>query len=83
MKGVYADMKEILETIILSLVEDKTAVTIEEKSDEKTISFEVKVADKDMGKVIGKEGKVAKSIRTVMKAVAGKERKKVSIEFVE
>ena len=76
-------MKEILETIILSLVEDKSAVTIEEKSDEKTISFEVKVADKDMGKVIGKEGKVAKSIRTVMKAVAGKERKKISIEFVE
>ena len=76
-------MKETLETIILSLVEDKTAVTIEEKSDEKTISFQVKVADKDMGKVIGKEGKVAKSIRTVMKAVAGKERKKVSIEFVE
>ena len=76
-------MKEILETIILSLVEDRSAVTIEEKSDEKTISFEVKVADKDMGKVIGKEGKVAKSIRTVMKAVAGKERKKVSIEFVE
>jgi len=76
-------MKEILETIILSLVEDKTAVTIEEKSDEKTISFEVKVADKDMGKVIGKEGKIAKSIRTVMKAVGSKERKKVSIEFME
>ena len=76
-------MKEILETIILSLVEDKKQVSIEEKSDEKTISFEVKVAEKDMGKVIGKEGKIAKSIRTVMKAVAGKERKKVSIEFVE
>ena len=76
-------MKEILETIILSLVEDKSAVQIEEKSDEKSISFEVKVADKDMGKVIGKEGKVAKSIRTVMKAVAGKERKKVSIEFID
>ena len=76
-------MKEILETIILSLVEEKEAVTIEEKSDEKTISFEVKVADKNMRKVIGKEGKIAKSIRTVMKAVAGKERKKVSIEFVE
>ena len=83
MKGRYADMKGILETIILSLVEDKSAVKIEEKNNEKTISFEVKVADKDMGKVIGKEGKVAKSIRTVMKAVAGKERKKVSIEFVE
>ncbi len=76
-------MKEILETIILSLVEDKSAVQIEEKNNEKTISFEVKVAEKDMGKVIGKEGKIAKSIRTVMKAVAGKERKKVSIEFVE
>jgi predicted RNA-binding protein YlqC (UPF0109 family) len=76
-------MKEILETIILSLVEDKSAVQIEEKNNEKAITFEVKVADKDMGKVIGKEGKVAKSIRTVMKAVAGKERKKVSIEFVE
>ena len=83
MKGRYADMKGILETIILSLVEDKSAVQIEEKNNEKTISFEVKVADKDMGKVIGKEGKVAKSIRTVMKAVAGRERKKVSIEFVE
>jgi len=76
-------MKEILETIILSLVDDKSAVKIEEKIDEKTISFEVNVADKDMGKVIGKEGKVAKSIRTVMKAVGGRERKKVSIEFVE
>jgi predicted RNA-binding protein YlqC (UPF0109 family) len=83
MKGRYAGMKEILETIILSLVEDKSAVQIEEKNNEKNISFEVKVAEKDMGKVIGKEGRVAKSIRTVMKAVAGKERKKVSIEFVE
>lgn len=76
-------MKEILETIILSLVEEKSAVQIEEKIDEKTISFQVKVAEKDMGKVIGKEGRIAKSIRTVMKAVAGKERKKVSIEFAE
>lgn len=75
-------MKETLETIILSLVEDQTAVQIEEKNNEKSISFEVKVADKDMGKVIGKEGKIARSIRTVMKAVAGKERKKISIEFV-
>ena len=67
-------MKEILETIIFSLVDDKSAVEIKEQDKEKMISFEVKVADKDMGKVIGKEGKIAKSIRTVMKAVAGKER---------
>lgn len=76
-------MKEILETIILSLVDDKSAVQIKEQEKEKTIAFEVKVADKDMGKVIGKEGKIAKSIRTVMKAVGSKERKKVSIEFME
>ena len=76
-------MKEILETIILSLVDDKSAVEIKEKEEQKVISFEVNVADKDMGKVIGKEGKIAKSIRTVMKAVGSKERKKVSIEFME
>ena len=76
-------MKEVLETIILSLVEDKAAIQIEEKNNEKSITFEVKVAEKDMGKVIGKEGKIAKAIRTVMKSIASKERKKVSIEFVE
>ena len=76
-------MKEILETIILCLVEDKSAVQLEEKNNEKSITFEVKVAEKDMGKVIGKEGKIAKSVRTVMKAVGSKERKKVSIEFME
>ena len=76
-------MKEILETIIKSLVEDENAVIITEKEDEKGLNFEVKVANQDMGKVIGKQGRVAKSIRTVMKSVAGKEHKKVSIEFLE
>ena len=76
-------MKEILETIILNLVDDKTSVQIEEKNNEKSVTFEVKVAEKDMGKVIGKEGRIAKAIRTVMKAVGGRERKKISIEFVE
>ena len=61
----------------------KISCTNRRKADEKSILFVVKVADKDMGKVIGKEGRVAKSVRTVMKAVAGKERKKVSIEFAE
>lgn len=76
-------MKEILETIIKSLVEDEKQASITEKEDEKGINFEVKVADKDMSKVIGKQGRVAKSIRTVMKSVAGKEHKKVNIEFLE
>ncbi len=76
-------MKEILETIIESLVEDKNSIMITEDSDEKTISFKVKVADSDMGKVIGKQGRVAKSIRTVMKSIGAKEHKKVNIDFVD
>lgn len=75
-------MKEILETIIMSLVQDTDSVSISEKEDEKGILFEVKVANSDIGKVIGKQGKVAKSIRTVMKSIAGKKHKKVSIEFI-
>ena len=75
-------MKDILETIILNLVEDKEAVEIKEVEQEKTIVFEVKVAQADMGRVIGKQGRLAKSIRTVMKAVATKEQKKVSVEFI-
>lgn len=76
-------MKEILETIVKSLVEDVNSVNITQKEDEKGILYEVKVADQDMGKIIGKQGRVAKSIRTVMKSVAGKEHKKVSIEFLD
>lgn len=76
-------MKEILETIILNLVDNKEQVTINQKDDEKTTTFEVKVADSDMGKVIGKQGKSAKAIRTVMKSLAAKEHKKVIIEFVD
>ena len=75
-------MKEIIETIILNLVDNKDAVKITEKQDEKSIVYEVKVANEDMGKVIGRQGRLAKSIRTVMKAVATKEHKKVSVEFI-
>lgn len=79
-------MKDILETIILHLVDNKEAVNITEVANpenEKDVTFEVKVAKNDMGRIIGKQGKVAKSIRTVMKSVAGKDRKKVDIEFVD
>ncbi|MCI8640747.1 MAG: KH domain-containing protein [Clostridia bacterium] len=75
-------MKEIVETIILNLVDNKEAVKINEVQGEKSIVFEVKVAEEDMGKVIGKQGRLAKSIRTVVKAVAGKEQKKVTVEFI-
>jgi len=76
-------MKEILETIITTLVSDKEAVTIKQIDGEQSVIFEVKVADADMGKVIGKQGVIAKSIRTIMKAAASKENKRVSVEFLD
>ena len=76
-------MKEILETIILNLVENKDKVTKSPKEEENTINIEVKVAQSEMGKVKGKQGKDAKAIRTVMKSLAAKEHKKVVIEFVD
>lgn len=75
-------MKEILKTIISNLVDDKDAVEINQVDGEKSITFEVKVAEGDMGKVIGRQGRLAKSIRTIMKAFASKEHKKVSVEFI-
>ena len=75
-------MKEILETIIKNLVDDKEAVEIKELEGEQSVVYEVKVAENDMGKIIGKQGRLAKSIRTVMKAVASKAKKRVSVEFI-
>ncbi|NLC87343.1 MAG: KH domain-containing protein [Clostridiaceae bacterium] len=76
-------MKEILETLIKNLVENKDEVTINEKEEGKTIVFEVKVKESDIGKVIGKQGRIAKSIRTLMKSIAGKEHKRVIVEFLD
>ena len=76
-------MKEILEVMIKNLVEDKDSVSIEEIAQDSEIKFEVRVNEKDMGRVIGKKGKIAQSIRTVMKAIAAKENKKVNIEFID
>ena len=75
-------MKEIIETIILNLVDNKDAVEITEKQDEKSVVFEVKVAEEDFGKIIGRQGKIAQSIRTVMRAVANRKDKKVTVEFI-
>ena len=60
-------MKEILEVMIKNLVEDKDSVSINEVAQDSEIKFEVRVNEKDMGRVIGKKGKIAQSIRTVMK----------------
>ena len=75
-------MKETLETIIKSLTEFPEQVSINEIDGEKSVVFEVKVAETDMGKVIGRERNIAAAIRTVMKALASKEQKRVSVEFI-
>ena len=76
-------MKQILETIIKNIVENENAVSINKKEETDKIVFEVKVDKSDMGRVIGKQGKVANSIRMVMKALGSREKKKVSIEFLD
>lgn len=76
-------MKETLELIISSLVNDKESVSINEIDGEKSVIFEIKVAENDMGKVIGKEGRIAKAIRTIMKSLAAKEEKRITIEFID
>ena len=76
-------MKEILETIILNIVDNKEKVEITETQKDNTVTFLVKVSKEEMGKVLGKQGRTAKAIRTVMKSIAGMEHKKTIIEFVE
>ena len=75
-------MKDILETVIKNLVSNKDAISVKEIEGEQSITFEVRVDESDMGKVIGKEGKIPKAIRTIMKAVAAKEGKRVNVEFI-
>lgn len=75
-------MKEILETILKNLVEKPDEVQVTEKETETRTVLEVRVAADDMGRVIGRQGKIASSIRTVMKSIAGKEKKKITIEFI-
>lgn len=75
-------MKELLEIIIKGLVDNKDEVSVEEKTVGQMLVLSVKVAQTDMGQVIGKQGKMAKSIRNVMKSVASREHKKINVEFV-
>ena len=75
-------MKDLLEVIIKGLVENKEDVSVSEKVTNDFINLSVKVNKNDMGQIIGKQGKMAKSIRTVMKSVAGKKHKKINVEFV-
>jgi predicted RNA-binding protein YlqC (UPF0109 family) len=76
-------MTELLVTIAQGLVEQPTevTVTVDEPNEEGIIVFHLHVAENDMGRVIGKQGRIAKSIRTVMRAAASREGKKVAVEI--
>jgi predicted RNA-binding protein YlqC (UPF0109 family) len=75
-------MKELVEVIAKALVDYPGEVVVTEKQGEKALILELKVAQSDMGKVIGKQGRIANAIRAVVKAAALREDKKVIVEIV-
>ncbi len=76
-------MKELVEFITKSLVENSDQVQVSEVEGEQTIVIELKVAKEEMGKVIGKKGRTAKSIRTILSAASAKAEKRFILEIVE
>ena len=76
-------MKELVEVIAKALVDDPDSGVVTKREDKKATVLEVKVADSDMGKVIGKQGRIAKAIRSVVKAAAAKEDKKVIVDILD
>lgn len=76
-------MKNLVEVITKALVDEPDSVVITEKQEGKTTVIEVHVSDSDMGKVIGKQGRIAKAIRSVVKAAAAKDDKKVVVEIMQ
>ena len=76
-------MIELVDAIARSLVEHPDAVEVTETMSDDTTVIQLKVAEDDMGMVIGKQGRIAKAIRTVVKAAATKANKKVVVEIVQ
>ena len=76
-------MKEVLEVIAKALVEHPDEVSVTEIEGDNSLTLELRVADGDMGKVIGKQGKIAKAIRTVVQAAASMENMHVSVDIVQ
>lgn len=76
-------MKELVEVIAKSLVDNPDEVTVTETEKDRALVLELHVAQTDMGKVIGKQGRIAKAIRSVVKAAASKDDRKVIVEIVQ
>jgi len=81
--GGYLAMKELVEFIAKSLVDNPDDVSVTQVDGEKSILLELRVAPEDMGKVIGKQGRIAKALRTVLKAAAAKEGTRVVVEIIQ
>ena len=75
-------MKELVEVIAKALVDNPEEVVVTEKGEGKNITIELHVAADDMGKVIGKQGRIAKAIRSVVKAASTKDNKRVDVEII-
>ena len=75
-------MKNLIEILVKALVDNPDAVKVEEINEGDSVTFEVTVAEDDLGKVIGKQGRVANALRTVAKAAAIKDRKNVFVKIL-
>ena len=76
-------MKELLTAIVSGLVEkpEDVTVTVDEPNEEGVVYYHIHVAENDMGRVIGKQGRIAKAIRVVMRAAANRNNEKISVEI--
>ena len=83
MSEVIIDMKELLTYIVANLVSDPDAISIEESVEGDEVTYSLRVAPEDMGRVIGRHGRIAKEIRTLMKAAGNRENKKVSVDICD
>jgi predicted RNA-binding protein YlqC (UPF0109 family) len=75
-------MKELVEVIAKALVKNPNEVSVTETGDAESVVYELRVAQEDMGKVIGKQGRVAKALRSIVKAAAYKDGKRINIDIL-
>ncbi len=83
MSSIESSMKELIEFIAKSLVDHPESVEVKEVEGEQTVFLELKVAKEDLGVVIGKEGKTAKALRTILSAATNKYKKRAVLEILE
>ena len=76
-------MEEILKTIIENLFDNKDAISIEKVEGDFKDVYKIKVEQSEMGKIIGKQGKIAQAIRTIAKSLGAKDKKRIDVEFVD